>query len=203
MQKLTMPSMMQKVAFRIEPSAGSCAFLQRNLGRLRIRTEAINKALSSFEGRGELERPEYDTSDCGRYLAMSPDGSIEVTTLDSMLRDSAPALVVKLDIEGGELAALKGARHTLRSAENVIVVMEAHPKVTQRTGIDPIECLRLPNSWRPFQFVVDQKPAAIAESRHSTARPHSRTARNPARRAVPICEYSPFVGSPNRIRSSR
>ena len=44
---------------------------------------------------------------------------------------------MRLDIEGGELAKLKGARHTLRSAKNVLVVMEAHledPSLGGRLG---------------------------------------------------------------------
>jgi FkbM family methyltransferase len=141
-----------------EPNARSFAYLKRNLDRLPFQAQAIQKALGDCEGRGELTQPAYDDSDHGRYVAPSPTGPVEVITIDSLGLSPVQNLIVKLDVEGGEMAALRGGAHTIQSAGNVCVALEAHPAVAQRTGIDPIQCLRLLNCWRPFQFVVCEAP---------------------------------------------
>jgi hypothetical protein len=40
-----------------------------------------------------------------------------------------------------------------------VVQIEAHPKVAQRTGIDPIECLRFIQAIRNCRFVVCESPS--------------------------------------------
>jgi hypothetical protein len=49
---------------------------------------------------------------------------------------------MKVDVEGGELAVLRGAEQTLRDAAGWCISVEAHRDVFRRTGIDPCECIR-------------------------------------------------------------
>jgi FkbM family methyltransferase len=134
-----------------EPNAAACEFLELNLRNLGISSELIRKAVSCFEGQGRLERPEYDFSDHARFLAPG-GGPIEVTTIDSM--GVTGDVAVKLDLEGGELDALKGAAQTIAAARHCVVGLEASPAVKSRTGRDPAECLRFLESIRPFEFIV-------------------------------------------------
>jgi hypothetical protein len=53
---------------------------------------------------------------------------------------------------------LHGARETLTAAHRAIVVVEAHPHVALRTGIDPIEPLRFLAGLRAFEFTVSERP---------------------------------------------
>jgi hypothetical protein len=86
-------------------------------------------------------------------------GSVQVTTVDSLELEHRGAVVLKFDVEGGELAALRGARKTICEAPRVIVVIEAHPLVVSRTGIDSTTCLRFLQQIRPFDFTLCESPS--------------------------------------------
>jgi FkbM family methyltransferase len=136
----------------VEPNLDTQDFLRSNLSNLPIPSEVVSKAISCFEGRGRLERPWDNLTDHARFL-VSGEGPVEVTTIDSMNVQSGD-VAIKLDLEGGELEALKGAAKTIATARQCVVTVEAHPAVAQRTGRDPVESLRFLESLRPFRFLV-------------------------------------------------
>jgi FkbM family methyltransferase len=141
-----------------EPNPDVAGFMKRNLSQLQVPSEAISKAVSSFEGAGRLEVPNYDNSDHARFLVPG-DGPLEVVTIDSFgVRGGNVA--IKIDVEGGELEVLKGAVETISSARECVITVEANPRVAMRTKRDPVECLRFLQSLRLFSFVV----AETAES---------------------------------------
>src|SRR6202140_2883935 len=143
-------SVARVIAF--EPNHDVAGFMKRNLSQLQVPSEAISKAVSSFEGPGRLEVPDYDNSDHARFLAPG-DGPLEVVTIDSFgVRGGNVA--IKIDVEGGELEVLKGAAETISSARKCVITLEAHPRVASRTNRDPVECLRFLQSLRLFSFVV-------------------------------------------------
>ena len=164
---LLCPAIQRIVAF--EPNPDGFVWLQQNVGRLAVRGEAVQKALSDFEGLGRLEAPSaefeklagYRMDHAANFLAPSPDGDIPVTTVDKLSLPEGGNLVLKLDIEGGEKAALQGAMRTIQAAANVVIVIEAHPLVAKRTGMDPVECLRLLASFRKFRFIAGETGAPI------------------------------------------
>ncbi len=140
----------QVVAF--EPNPDVSEFLEHNLSRLQVPSEAITKAVSCFEGTGRLEFPYYDHSDHGRFLVPG-DGPLEVVMIDGVgVRGGDVA--IKIDVEGDELEVLRGAAGTISAARNCVVSFEGHPRVAKRVQRDPIECLRFLQSLRPFSFVV-------------------------------------------------
>jgi hypothetical protein len=65
------------------------------------------------------------------------------------------------------MGVVRGARRTLAKAEKAIISIEAHPKVCDRTGVDPVTILREIAEIRPFQFTV----AETGESNLDLLRP--------------------------------
>jgi FkbM family methyltransferase len=146
-----------------EPNPDVAGFMKRNLSHLQIPSKAITKAVGCFQGTGRLEVPDYDNSDHARFLVPG-DGSLEVVTIDSVgVRGGDVA--IKIDVEGGELEVLKGARETICSARKCVITIEANPRVATRIKRDPVECLRFLQSLRPFSFVIaetDESPLTSA-----------------------------------------
>ena len=135
-----------------EPNPETQGFLRSNLENLSIPFEIMEKAVSNFSGRGKLASPPENLTDHARFLVPG-EGPLEVTTLDDA-RIRGGDVAIKLDIEGGELEALKGAAETIAAADRCVVALEASPAVALRTGRDPVECLRFLTSVRPFHFVI-------------------------------------------------
>jgi FkbM family methyltransferase len=152
------------VAF--EPSDGAFPVLQKTLEGLPFETEALPIGVSDFSGQGELRSPPYDDSHHARYLVQVPHGGFSVTTIDA-LSLKAVNLLLKIDVEGGEIGVVRGASRTLAAAKKAIVSIEAHPKVFGRTGVDPIVILREIAAIRPFRFTV----AETGESNLDLTRP--------------------------------
>ena len=161
------PSVSRVVAF--EPNSSGFPWLQFNLSQLPkgIRGQAIPSGIADFQGRGRLAIPEarfspgVETNHTQFFLEPSPDGPIEVTTIDALKLPVAGSVVIKVDVEGGELAVLRGAAQTISATPNSIVVIEAHPAVVRRTGIDPVGCLRFLASLRPFRFVASETGSTL------------------------------------------
>ena len=150
------------VAF--EPNPEGFVWLERNLRRLPFPAEARREALSNVSGSGILRRPR-DGDYTAQYFEAHQDGVVQSMTIDSLGLPEGEGLVLKLDLEGGELRALQGARRTVSAAADVIVSIEAHPDVARRTGVDPIECLRLLSDWRGCSFVAAETGTIISPDR--------------------------------------
>lgn len=115
--------------------------------------EAHALAISNFEGFGKLERPNYASwSDHARYLVPAPVG-LPVTTIDSF-KIFGGDIAIKIDVEGGELEVLQGAKETIRHASHCVLTLEAHPQVYERTGVGPSAGMEFLESIRPCRFMV-------------------------------------------------
>jgi FkbM family methyltransferase len=142
----------------LEPNRAAYPWLCRNLDMLPIKTHAIHAAVGETESSGDLRNPIDDPSEHAKYVLPSGQGDVRIVRIDDIhAPDPAENLLLKLDVEGAELAALRGARVTIAQARRAIVVLEAHPRVAARTGIDPAECLRLLAGLRPFDFLVAER----------------------------------------------
>jgi FkbM family methyltransferase len=98
-----------------EPNPSAYERLTRNLvasGPIGRRVGAFNVAVASQSGRVSFETGTHHN--LGRIVADAPAGTMSVSAvpLDEHLADT-PVRVLKLDIEGGEAAALRGACRTL------------------------------------------------------------------------------------------
>jgi hypothetical protein len=100
------------------------------------------------ESSGEVEfgfRP--DPTDPGGFaisLAYDIGGSrarVKVSTIDDICADLAPDLI-KIDVEGAELLAVRGAREVLRRSAPVLLIA-VHPEAMRALGTSPAELVAL------------------------------------------------------------
>ena len=107
----------------VEPNELVIPVLKENLDRNGAEFEVIDQAVGDAIGCGSVVLPADDQDNMGmaEVTAGSPDDSpVSITTIDKIIEDyryrngiSFRVSVIKIDIEGGEAAALRGARHTL------------------------------------------------------------------------------------------
>jgi FkbM family methyltransferase len=150
------PNVARIIAF--EPNPEAFHILQSNLARLSPAGECHPAAVSDFSGRAELRSPRPDASSHARFIVSCPEGDVPVMRVDDLGIDPHHGLLLKIDVEGAELDVLRGAAATLSSAAWFVVLFEAHPAVARRTGIDPIECVRLLSSLGDCRFQVAEAP---------------------------------------------
>jgi FkbM family methyltransferase len=135
----------------LEPNAGIFPTLAENMALLEAEATARCAAVSDFVGRGSLAHPPHSRHDHAAYLVPDPSGSVEVTTIDALEVGGDLGVVLKVDVEGGETAALRGATETLSRAPWFLVSFEAHRLQSQRAGIEPIELVERLRALRPCE----------------------------------------------------
>ncbi len=156
------PSIERVIAF--EPNSKIFAHLQGNLNALPAKTAAINSAVADFVGRGEMHFPEHDkSSEHARFLVPDAHGSIPVTTIDAQNIPAGSNVVIKIDVEGGEMAVVNGAAQTLSQANHFIVVFEAQRDQVERTGIDPIEIVARLARICPVDITIADAPKKVVD----------------------------------------
>lgn len=141
-----------------EPNPEAFPILKSNVERLSPAGECHPAAVSDFSGRAELRSPRADATGHARFIVSCPEGDIPVMRVDDLGIDPRHGLLLKIDVEGAELGVLRGAAATLSAAAWFVVLFEAHPEVARRTGIDPIECVRLLSSLGDCRFQVAETP---------------------------------------------
>lgn len=123
-----------------EPNRRSFGLLERNivLNRLEPAVAARNLALAERGGSRSFFADE-DASKSG----LSPRGRGEPTDVRCVALDELPELdridVLKLDIEGGEVAALKGMRRLLAESPDPVLFVELNPEALRSCGHRPSE----------------------------------------------------------------
>lgn len=120
----------------IDANANLIQVLERNLQKnLEDKFRIFNYAVGSKEGRGKIILPDYIANNIGaaRVEVVNDEQNknseyITVKTLDSILEKldenlkQLPVQVIKIDIEGMEIEALKGAMETIRKYRPHLIV---------------------------------------------------------------------------------
>jgi len=154
------------IAFEPHPKLATLIFQNAELNKFRDRTIVVNKAVADRCGRQVLH--------CfGKYQGsstlgvVSPDyarsfhdelESIEVdtVTLDSYFRENPTRLdVIKLDIQGYEPQALRGAEKILQQQERLLLFCEFAPSELTLSGNSPPEFLQYLNTLGFTRQVLD------------------------------------------------
>src|SRR5690349_13468436 len=99
-----------------EPNRELCAGLRRRFAGSNV--DVTHAALSDYDGIGELCYPRNPPKRRGGFIGAG--GDIAIRRLDSI--GLAACGLVKLDVEGAELLALRGAAQTIRRYSPVLVV---------------------------------------------------------------------------------
>jgi FkbM family methyltransferase len=124
------------IAFEANPRA--VPLIERNLSAngLDARVTVVPLALGDIPGRHAFYLSGGgDTSSLREPEGASERVEVAVTTLDTWLDPTVIVDVVKLDIEGGEVAALRGMSESLeRAGPNLIVLAECNPPLLEQFG---------------------------------------------------------------------
>jgi FkbM family methyltransferase len=131
-----------------EPALEAAEVLSRNIGRwsaYRLAPiELVRKGVSSGSGTRLLRETDdrgsrtLEATPAGgqRFLEGEPGAEIELTTLDQYLPEDETAGLIKIDVEGHELAVLEGARRILAERRVRDIIFEDFARqpspVTQR-----------------------------------------------------------------------
>ncbi len=145
-----------EAVWAFEPRTEQFEILASNFKRIRKKATAMNIALSDFSGNARLVVPKNNED--GSYIVPDAGGEIPVTRVDDVDLPRSRSVAMKIDVEGAELAILKGAESLLRQAPHFVVLFEAHKEVMRRTGIDPMECLRFLHALRPCRWALSSQP---------------------------------------------
>lgn len=145
-------------ATAIEPNPDAFEYLARNASLLPVEAEAVHAAVSDFSGQAELRRSPADPSDHAAFIVPAEGGPIRVVRIDDLPLPKNHSLLLKADVEGEELAVMRGAAASLAQARAFVVIFEAHPGPVQRKGIDPLEVIKFLQAIRPCEVRVTELP---------------------------------------------
>lgn len=150
-----------------EPNPNNHAMLKRNVGS-RKNVTLLQVALAETEGTAELHdylmmsasgSLHYDETLREVQLAQGSEGdfaprldadfqpqtyTVRTAPVDDLLAELniSQVDVVKMDIEGAEMGALRGMKQIISNSPNLALVMEYNPLGLSAFGNDPVESLR-------------------------------------------------------------
>ncbi len=128
----------------IEPDPDNFALLKKNVQANGYRNVTlIQKAISDGEGTVKLYRSIRSTAQ--HSLAASNQGDpyveVELGRLDDLV--PGPIDFMKMDVEGAEVGAIKGARELFSRSPHLKIMTEYNPRALDDFGVQPEEYLRL------------------------------------------------------------
>lgn len=143
--------------YAFEPCSANLKLLEKTMALNGVtNVEPVPQALSNTESTGHMF-----TWDNASFLTEAGDQQVQTTTIDAYTaRNNLRVGLVKMDIEGAESSAIKGAEHTITSQRPVLVISLYH------TGRDFFEIPTLLKTWVPsyrFRFLNLHRLAPILE----------------------------------------
>jgi FkbM family methyltransferase len=136
----------------VEPSPANAAMLRNHIRWNKCRNVVVVEAAVG-EAPGKIAFTyRADATDPGGFansIAYDIGGetiSVDMTTIDLLCDDIEPDFI-KIDIEGAELLALRGARKTLEATHPMLIVA-IHPEAMRALGASPDETIELMRRMR-------------------------------------------------------
>lgn len=150
-----------KQVFAFEPNPKSFRLLRENLSFMTDLAECHNLAISDFNGNVHFSRAETRSIDHEGCIDPSIKGNTQVVSIDTWLDQRQIALsqhvVIKVDVEGQEEQAIRGATRLIQQAKCVIILLEIHPQVLERTDTTPEQLFNSLENIRKTQWLVPAK----------------------------------------------
>lgn len=89
---------------------------------------------------------------------------IEVVTLDADLPHNLKIDLLKMDIEGADFLALKGAQQLIKNSPHITIIMEWIPKWQRKLNIDPQEAINFFKSEGYYCWIISDEngPKSVA-----------------------------------------
>ena len=140
------------VAF--EPNTKAYNFLIKNLSSLVIETQALNAAVSDFDGTAAFFCDITARHDQAGHMASYGGQQVRVVKADSICLDPIKNIAIKIDVEGEERNAIRGAQRLLKESDNVVLFVEIHPSVIRRSGISADEIFAEAEKVRSFSWRI-------------------------------------------------
>lgn len=149
------------VVYAFEPDPRNQAQLQVNVAVNKCRNIRIfDSAVGESAGSGIFQLAQAPThSSFFRSMGDMPlAGTIEadVVAIDDVVGDHETIDVIKMDIEGGEAAALRGMRSTLRRNPNLRMFIEFEPSALRSAGWSPEDVLSSLQALFEKIYVIDE-----------------------------------------------
>ena len=149
-----------------EPVPGTMALLRANLALNEfawVETHAV--ALSHRPGRAEL----FSFGSGSALSSFAPESHagreallVDVTCLDVIAADRCDRIrLVKLDLEGAEVLALRGAQAVLRQGPDFIIEVERDHLERQGTTIEEMAATFASAGYRPYQIHGDRRSVVL------------------------------------------
>lgn len=127
-----------------EPNPRTLQVLRRNIATngFADRVRIVPAALGDASGHATLHLTEGGDASSLHVDSAVADVVVEVTTADEAVPSSTVVDVVKLDVEGAEVAALRGMRSLLdRAAPGPTLLVECNPGLLRAAGTSDVELI--------------------------------------------------------------
>lgn len=154
----------------IEPASDSARLASENvaINELQDVVEVHEFALGETEDQLTLFAPADDPRDAGRRSLLAADGAavgtVAVRSLDGLVASGGLALpevhAIKIDVEGYEMAALRGMKATIEGCRPRIVLVETVAANLVRAGNEVVEIDQLMTSYGYRRLPGDPENAA-------------------------------------------
>jgi FkbM family methyltransferase len=132
-------------AFEPDPAAHSGLVRHIQLNGLADRVTAVQAAIAD-EGANRMRFALFESSGTSRLAADREEPGTRIQEVDAVSVDAfckqqgLSPTVIKIDVEGAELAALRGARTTIAQASQQLrLFAEMHPHLWPQLGITPAD----------------------------------------------------------------
>lgn len=141
----------------IEPSSHAYRWLKKNIALNRIvDIETINAAVGSREGEISFTK----NHDAVNRVANEEDAETETVQLKTLDSIASSAALIKIDVEGYELEALKGATELLKNTKAIIIEICGSADIFGYSS-EETECLLknagfVPYSYNPFKKLLSK-----------------------------------------------
>jgi len=149
-----------------EPAPDSYALLLRNVtlnGYQNV--HALQIAVSDKSGPVSLFLNKHSS---GRHNIYDHYGQkqgvvlVDAVSLDDFFKgEDTPIHFIKMDIEGAEMAAIRGMSHTIKRNKSLRLVAEFNPNFLSRVGVEPEELLSLLTEYGFELFHMDDEKGSI------------------------------------------
>jgi FkbM family methyltransferase len=147
--------------YSFEPAPRAFKMLQRNIhGKGRI--HAFNIAISDKKGEALLYQNDYNHGDNRIFPSFDVMGiPIQTDTLDNIVPEGTQISLLKMDIQGAECLALRGARRVLVESPNLHIISECWPAKLLRAETSVDEYFDL---LKEFQWgVIDEQTGEVVQ----------------------------------------